>query len=312
MMEEVSISVVLDAQAMEQMSEEEILATLVSDSLPKHELPIKKPKLKDFKPDDPLQRYQAENQKLQEASLRLEQENDALAHRLVTGKIALRNALDQAEDQVEKLTKELLKAQQDLMVAEEERRGKEEEAAQMKEVFREKMDKAEAEIMRTNSIITEYKKICSQLNAKLEKQQSKAEEELQQIKRKIKECQHCRNILDLKGSAQTDRDISHSSAQDKEKNSLRQQVRQLEKELAQTKLQVVESHCKIQELEHQKGELVNEVQAARSTWLRKTLGSLGVSNSNNSLQQSVHSTGSGWAMIRRLSWTPREGKSAGV
>ncbi|KAL7879334.1 hypothetical protein SRHO_G00015880 [Serrasalmus rhombeus] len=305
MMEEVSIGVVLDAQVMEQMSEEEILATLVSDSLPKHEVPSKKPKLKDTQPDDPLHRYQKETQKLQEASLRLEQENDNLAHRLVTSKIALRNALDQAEDQVEELTKELLKAKQKLIVTEEEKKGKEEEAAQLKEVFRRNMDKAEAEIKRTHSVIADYKKICSQLTTKLERQQSDAEEKLAQIKSKVMECQHCRNIFSLDGSVQLDQESTQCSPQDTEKNLLQQQVQQLEKELAQTKLQMVESRCKIQELEHEKGVLENKLQAAKSTWLKKTLGSL-LTHSSTSDQQ--HSASG----VRRLSWTPWEGGAAHV
>lgn len=39
--------------------------------------------------------WQQENLRLHETSLRLEQENDHLAHKLVTSKIALKNALDQ-------------------------------------------------------------------------------------------------------------------------------------------------------------------------------------------------------------------------
>lgn len=38
--------------------------------------------------------YQRENKRLQETNMRLEQENDDLAHELVTSKIALRNDLD--------------------------------------------------------------------------------------------------------------------------------------------------------------------------------------------------------------------------
>lgn len=103
---------------------------------------------------------------LQETSLRLEQENDDLAQKLVTSKIALRTALDQVcqiitsyhayhmqqagfifcfiscacldisgvfqtEDQVDELTKELLKTKQLLRITEEEKRGKEEEASQV-------------------------------------------------------------------------------------------------------------------------------------------------------------------------------------
>lgn len=37
----------------------------------------------------------------------------------------------------------------------------------------------------------------------------------------------------------------------------------MELELAQTKLQLVEAKCKIQELEHKRGALMNEIQAAK-------------------------------------------------
>lgn len=43
---------------------------------------------------DPLEREQRENAKLRITVLRLERENDDLAHELVTSKIELRNKLD--------------------------------------------------------------------------------------------------------------------------------------------------------------------------------------------------------------------------
>lgn len=49
---------------------------------------------------------QRENRRLQEASMRLEQENDDLAHELVTSKIALRNDLDQVTQPKETLPTE--------------------------------------------------------------------------------------------------------------------------------------------------------------------------------------------------------------
>ncbi|XP_072275809.1 rab GTPase-activating protein 1-like isoform X1 [Pyxicephalus adspersus] len=49
--------------------------------------------------EDPIERYKRENRRLQETSMRLEQENDDLAHELVTSKIALRNDLDQVSSQ---------------------------------------------------------------------------------------------------------------------------------------------------------------------------------------------------------------------
>ncbi|XP_035767459.1 rab GTPase-activating protein 1-like [Neolamprologus brichardi] len=128
--------------------------------------------------EDPIERYQRENRRLQEASMRLEQENDDLAHELVTSKIALRNDLDQVEDKADVLNKELLTTKQRLVETEEEKKRHEEETAQLKEVFRRELEKAELEIKKTTAIIAEYKQICSQLSTRLEKQQAATKEEL--------------------------------------------------------------------------------------------------------------------------------------
>uniref|UniRef100_A0A672PFS3 Rab GTPase-activating protein 1-like n=1 Tax=Sinocyclocheilus grahami TaxID=75366 RepID=A0A672PFS3_SINGR len=305
MMEEVSIAVAYDAHMIDQMSEEEILASLVVETLPKQV-----PKLRDnqVQPEDPLDRYERENRTLQETSLRLEQENDDLAQKLVTSKIALRNALDQTEDQVDELTKELLKTKQLLMITEEEKKGKEEEASQLKEMFRKELDKAEADIKRSNNIIVDYKQICSQLNTKLENQKAHADKELAVIKSKMLECEQCRHIFSMDGSIQLCSENEDTSAQDEMKASLREQVQELERELAQTKLQMVESKCKIQELEHQNAVLTTELQAAKNTWLRKTLGSFrtAASGHQNSSQTDpawspAHNPHSSW-VTRRLSW----------
>uniref|UniRef100_A0A3B4CRU9 Rab-GAP TBC domain-containing protein n=1 Tax=Pygocentrus nattereri TaxID=42514 RepID=A0A3B4CRU9_PYGNA len=231
--------------------------------------------------EDPIDRYQRENRRLQEASMRLEQENDDLAHELVTSKIALRNDLDQAEDKADVLNKELLNTKQRLVETEEEKRRQEEETAQLKEVFRRELEKAESEIKKTTAIIAEYKQICSQLSTRLEKQQASTKEELDISK--VMACERCREVFSKDGPlhipavTQDNRD----SDVDEEKDSLKAQLRELELELAQTKLQLVEAKCKIQELEHQRGVLMNEVQAAKNSWFSKTLGSLKTSASSH-------------------------------
>uniref|UniRef100_A0A8C1D1I9 Rab-GAP TBC domain-containing protein n=1 Tax=Cyprinus carpio carpio TaxID=630221 RepID=A0A8C1D1I9_CYPCA len=223
-----------------------------------------------------------ENRRLQEASMRLEQENDDLAHELVTSKIALRNDLDQAEDKADVLNKELLNTKQRLVETEEEKRRQEEETAQLKEVFRRELEKAELEIKKTTAIIAEYKQICSQLSTRLEKQQASTKEELDIVKAKVMACERCREVfskdgpLQIPAVSQDNRDTDL----DEEKDSLKAQLRELELELAQTKLQLVEAKCKIQELEHQRGVLMTEVQAAKNSWFSKTLGSLKNSASN--------------------------------
>ncbi|XP_070816543.1 rab GTPase-activating protein 1-like isoform X1 [Chaetodon trifascialis] len=235
--------------------------------------------------EDPIDRYQRENRRLQEASMRLEQENDDLAHELVTSKIALRNDLDQAEDKADVLNKELLSTKQRLVETEEEKRRQEEETAQLKEVFRRELEKAELEIKKTTAIIAEYKQICSQLSTRLEKQQAATKEELDIVRSKVMGCEHCRDLFSTLGSLQTSspgRDKTSTEPLDEEKDGLKEQLRQLELELAQTKLQLVEAKCRIQELEHQRGVLMNEIQAAKNSWLSKTLGSLKSSASSSS------------------------------
>ncbi|KAJ7993233.1 hypothetical protein DPEC_G00270320 [Dallia pectoralis] len=238
--------------------------------------------------EDPIDRYQRENRRLQEASMRLEQENDDLAHELVTSKIALRTDLDQAEDKADILNKELLCTKQRLVETEEEKRRQAEETAQIKEVFRRELEKAELEIKKTTAIIAEYKQICSQLSTRLEKQQAATKEELDIIKNKVLACERCREVFCKEGSLQMPAQCrdNRDSELDEEKDSLNIQLRELELELAQTKLQLVEAKCKIQELEHQRGVLMNEIQAAKNSWFSKTLGSLKNSGSGSSTSQS--------------------------
>ncbi|XP_017511192.1 rab GTPase-activating protein 1-like isoform X8 [Manis javanica] len=227
-----------------------------------------------------------ENRRLQEASMRLEQENDDLAHELVTSKIALRNDLDQAEDKADVLNKELLLTKQRLVETEEEKRKQEGETAQLKEVFRKQLEKAEYEIKKTTAIIAEYKQICSQLSTRLEKQQASSKEELEVVKGKMMACKHCSDIFSKEGTlklAATSREDQGLELDD-EKDSLKKQLREMELELAQTKLQLVEAKCKIQELEHQRGALMNEIQAAKNSWFSKTLNSIKTATGTQPLQ----------------------------
>uniref|UniRef100_A0A8C6SQ78 RAB GTPase activating protein 1 like n=1 Tax=Neogobius melanostomus TaxID=47308 RepID=A0A8C6SQ78_9GOBI len=240
--------------------------------------------------EDPIDRYQRENRRLHEASMRLEQENDDLAHELVTSKIALRSDLDQAEDKADVLNKELLSTKQRLVETEDDKRRHEEETAQIKEVFRRELEKAESEIKKTTAIIAEYKQICSQLSTRLEKQQAATKEELDMVRSKVLGCERCKGLLSALDPLQSSspgggsvRDWALSSeASDQEQDGLEEQLRHLELELAQTKLQLVEAKCRIQELEHQRGVLMNEVQAAKNSWFSKTLGSLKSSSSSSS------------------------------
>lgn len=55
---------------------------------------------------------------------------------------------------------------------------------------------------------------------------------------------------------------------------LERHVRELELELAQTKLALVESECKTQDLTHQLTSAVTEIQASKNTWFAKIQNSI--------------------------------------
>ncbi|KAJ7986907.1 hypothetical protein DPEC_G00333260 [Dallia pectoralis] len=224
----------------------------------------------------PLERYERENRRLQEANMRLEQENDDLAHELVSSKIALRKDLDNAEEKADALNKELLMTKQKLVDSEDEKRRLEEESAQLKEMCRRELDKSESEIKKNGSIIGEYKQICSQLSERLEKQQTSNKGELEKIRLKVEGCDKCSILFNKEGRLKALKKIKEGGDEetDEEKEALKYQLREMELELAQTKLQLVEAECKIQDLEHTLGLALNEVQAAKKTWFNRTLTSI--------------------------------------
>uniref|UniRef100_A0A672KQ18 RAB GTPase activating protein 1 n=1 Tax=Sinocyclocheilus grahami TaxID=75366 RepID=A0A672KQ18_SINGR len=172
----------------------------------------------------PIERYERENRRLQEANMRLEQENDDLAHELVSSKIALRKDLDNAEEKSDALNKELLITKQKLVESEDEKRRLEEESAQLKEMCRRELDKSESEIKKNGSIIGEYKQM------------------------KVEGCEKCSILFSKEGRLKVLSPPKEGSEEetDEEKEALKNQLREIELELAQTKLQLVEAECKIQ------------------------------------------------------------------
>ncbi|MEQ2194315.1 Rab GTPase-activating protein 1-like protein [Xenoophorus captivus] len=129
---------------------------------------------------------------------------------------------------------------------------------------RRELEKAEMEIKKTTAIIAEYKQICSQLSTRLEKQQAATKEELDivrlllftsalttrvTVQNKVMGCGQCRDLFSTLGSLQASSpgsDRTSSEPPDEEKDGLKEQLRHLELELAQTKLQLVEAKCRIQ------------------------------------------------------------------
>ncbi|UYV73160.1 RABGAP1 [Cordylochernes scorpioides] len=209
--------------------------------------------------EDPIVRLQRENKQLLDNNLRLEQENDDLAQELISSKLQLRTELEAAQENVEGLTRDLSTTKSSLQDAEEEKKRLETEVNQLKEVCRRELQQLELDLTRSQTIIAEYKKICNQLSYRLEKEQGSAKDALTLLQEKVVSCPTCsQKLLDGGGSAPQDRDDPSEA-----------HYRELELELAQTKLALVEAQCRNQDLNHQLS-----TTNRGNTWLHKTLSSL--------------------------------------
>ncbi|XP_013782185.1 rab GTPase-activating protein 1-like isoform X1 [Limulus polyphemus] len=228
--------------------------------------------------ENPVERLKRENKRLLESNMRLEQENDDLAHELVTSKIQLRKELDTTEDKAETLGKELLSTKTSLVEAEDEKKRLESEVGQLKEMCRRELQRTETEITRNNTIISEYKQICSHLSTRLEREQNTSKEAVEQLKNLLKGCDHCYKLLEnqdiFKRGSQKKINTAKTTDKAPELLDTDKQIRELELELAQTKLALVESECKNQDLTHQLNTALQELQASKNTWFHKTLSSI--------------------------------------
>lgn len=150
---------------------------------------------------------------------------------------------------------------------EEEKQRLEAELAQVKEILQREVASADAENRRSNVIIAEYKQICQ----RLEGNYNVAKSTLSVLRSIMSKCEKCRNCI--VESSNVLADISHPLENKIESTTQRVQemlrVRELEFELAQTKLAHVQAECRNQDLMHQ-------LHAARNSWpwLSKTLSTI--------------------------------------
>ena len=180
--------------------------------------------------EDPVTRFERENKKLIADNMRLERENDVLAQQLLTRQITMRAEIDKLEDMNVSLEKDLLLVRKDLTEKTEEKILLGEEADQLKLVLKREVDRMESELKVKENIIADYKKITAQLSSKVEKLQSTGG-----------------TGGDGGGASSDQSPVTDSSPL----TSALDRVKELELELAQTKLALVETECKNQDLTHQ-------------------------------------------------------------
>lgn len=114
--------------------------------------------------------------------------------------------------------------------------------------------------------------ICRQLSEQLEREQQRAKESLAVLQASV--CPSCVAQLERQAEREGWPQQPQSSGGDCGRPQESAQLRQLELELAQTKLALVEAQCHNQDLNHQLSCAAAELQASKSTWLHKTLSSI--------------------------------------
>lgn len=233
--------------------------------------------------ETPVDRLKREAREYMTAIMRLEQENDELAYEMINGKINLRTELDTAEDQIELQQKDIARLTGILAENEDELKRLRDEAALVKEVCR----KIEYENKHHVGIISEYKQISAQLEERLSKKDALFTHAKDSV------CESCQKFL-------KEEDGDQGSVFRPVRQPDDDRIRDLELELARTKLALVEKECHTQELLHElslcsvDGSVRNPQES--SSWLSKTLNSIktqavGVSGSNSNVSVASSNVG---------------------
>lgn len=265
---------------------------------------------------------QKENKRLVLSNMRLEQENDDLARELTNSKIKLNKQLEQSQDKNEVLAKELQSFVAYNYDLEEERKQLLQEIGQLKDVCRREVENSEKEIARNNCIIKDYKKITSTLSERLETSQAEYRESIDKLTQIIKSCTTCnkrlheltnqscangtngegQNVTEKSGPSQNGQNSASEQPPEGQnlsvEDSLKSRIRELELELAQTKLALVEAECINQDLVHSLNSsqmaLQEKTNSQKNTWIHKTLSTIrearnNVSSSSGKSQKSSFS-----------------------
>uniref|UniRef100_A0AC35UIN7 Rab-GAP TBC domain-containing protein n=1 Tax=Rhabditophanes sp. KR3021 TaxID=114890 RepID=A0AC35UIN7_9BILA len=253
--------------------------------LEEYEVEYEENKAKELELMDPITRLEKDNQKLRLASIRLETENDDLAHELVTRKIELRHKLDATEEQLERSESNVVKLTRQNVDLEDENKSIREEYLLVKETCRREMDRLEKDSEKFKNIGDSYKAICSKLSEQIHDQKESFNEIQKSLLSAISNCESC-SLSASEWIKDSPRNSKRVSPINEENSGIRMiqmlekidnqdgRIKQLELELAQTKLALVESQCQNQDLTHQMNtNIINATENNRPAWFKKTISS---------------------------------------
>ncbi|GMT31385.1 hypothetical protein PFISCL1PPCAC_22682 [Pristionchus fissidentatus] len=252
--------------------------------LAKYEADYVEMKEKEAEAEDPTKRLQRDNDRHCKTIIRLEQENDDLAHELVTSKIELRRKLDTAEDELESsknAVERLTRANGDLS---EENRNLMAEYDQLKEMCRREVERLEIEGETKERVANEYKGFFAEQAKRAEREREEFDKQKKAIMARISQCDGCWSSVQEweanRSPARSPHDemgVSDLLSRLEEREA---HVRAVELELAQTKLLLVEEQCRNQDLAHQMNASMSAsggsaaLESEGKKWLKKTMASL--------------------------------------
>ncbi|KAL0275484.1 UNVERIFIED_CONTAM: hypothetical protein PYX00_003316 [Menopon gallinae] len=182
--------------------------------------------------------------------------------------------LKESQDNADNYTNEIERLKLALERSDEEKKRLDEELAQVKNMLKREVDRAESDARRNSAIITEYKQICARLDSETNNMKAK----LQDLRSQMSKCEKCKEKvkeLELAEEKRTKESLgSVAKEKDPQLAKALETIRELELELAQTKLERVEAECWKQELTHQLHATLAELQTAKTSWIHKTISSI--------------------------------------
>lgn len=133
-----------------------------------------------------LKKY-AKNYESKQQKEKLSQKQNPLTY------IQLRAQFEILEDKLENMNRECKTHLHTISDMEDEKARLEVEVTQLKEVFRRELSRAETELARDNSIVSDYKKICSKLSRRLERQTKMVDDFVATIRDSLNDNEKCQD-----------------------------------------------------------------------------------------------------------------------
>ncbi|KAL1490600.1 hypothetical protein ABEB36_013266 [Hypothenemus hampei] len=170
----------------------------------------------------------------------------------------------EAQDREEREASEMEKLKMIVQRLEEEKVFMTDEISQLKDMLKREADQADLEKKNHVQMVEDYKIVRQRLDTQLHA----VRQELDSLKEKISNCADCSQFLES---------VSENNSGNGDQKLGEERIRELELELAQTKLAHVEAECRNQNLTHQLRSAEQELTTAKNNWppwMSKALSSI--------------------------------------